>query len=149
MLGRLFLSGSLALCLASCQSVRGTANAFEDFFAPIEGFPRYAQGLQTEPLEALPAARRGWREYEIGRRFELGLGVPQDPACALRWYYVAAASPYEDIDWNTASGFYGQTVTRYGLPWARIAIRRIEKSAPSARAASHGRCEISARGQME
>ena len=122
---------ALALCLIGCASghngVIKAGNAYADFFAPIEGLPTNARRLQSATLPAVLGGDRGWREYELGRRFELGVGgLPRDSACAVIWYRAAVASPYEQLDWGPGAGVKPPTVTRFGVPFARIALRRLE-----------------------
>jgi hypothetical protein len=106
--------------------VVAAGDAYADFFAPIEGLPRNAKALQTAPPAGVLNGPRGWREYELGRRFELGVGgLPQDRTCAMVWYAAAAESPYEELDWGPGAGVTPPTVTHVGVPFARIALRRL------------------------
>lgn len=140
----------LTLSGCSMSTVYRIDDGFEDFFARVEGLPAYARSLEKVPLEDLPKAERGWREYEIGRRFEHGLGLPQDVACATYWYSQAAHSRYEIYDDNPAWRINPPLVTRYGLPWARVALHRlsadVDGDADGPRLAARCRIDTAQRG---
>ena len=123
----ILLAIALAGCAASGKAFIGAEHAYSDFFAPIEGLPPNAKTLQKASLRDVLAGGPGWTEYEIGRRFDEGVGgLPRDPACARQWYERAARSPYEYLDWSGASGPRPTRVTRIGLPFARIALRKLD-----------------------
>lgn len=126
---------ALVGCAATRDGIIRAANSYDDFFAPIEGLPVHARALQKATLNEVLAGGPGWREYEIGRRFEVGGGgLPRDEGCALLSYEVAAHSPYKYLDWSGATGPRPTKLTCIGVPFARIALRRLRhEDQPGAR----------------
>ena len=114
--------------LGGCATLRGIDNGYGDALAVIEPNPREAKLVRKLSMEELRSAPRGWREYEMGRRFEKGDGVGRSLDCAAYWYRLASVSPFEQIDFNPAWGVNPPTVTHVGLPWARLALRRIGRA---------------------
>lgn len=123
----LCLAATLHGCASTQQTIVKAGEATVDFFAPIEGLPRRAKALEILSLDDLARADGGWREYELGRRYEFGIGLPRDVLCARYWYGHAAISPYEDVGSPTVWGFNPPTVTYVGVPWARIGLRRLSR----------------------
>jgi len=137
--------------LAGCSSVTQAGDAMEVFWSGIEGMPAEARDLEGVPIATLARFRpQGWGEYELGRRFEVGLGLPKDEQCAAVFYSAAAQSPY-DITQSASSYSIATQSTwtsapmrqrRFGLPWARAAFRRLNVSLPvDEQAAARLRCE--------
>ena len=88
----------VAASLIGCAGgVRGFENATADLFAPLEGLPREARELENRPLnEVIIFGASGFQEYEIARRFELGVGgLPQDMTCAVTWYQRSGRAPVQ------------------------------------------------------
>jgi hypothetical protein len=114
--------------LAGCATLSAVDRGYGDALAAIEPNPREAKLARKLSMQELKWAPRGWREYEIGRRFEEGIGVDRNLNCAAYWYRLASVSAYEQIDFNPAWGVNPPTVTHVGLPWARLALRRIGRA---------------------
>jgi len=77
-------------------------------------------------------AKAPFNDYELGRRFENGIGVDKDLRCAVHWYYWASITSYEVDDTinpgrDTNSKPYTIKYTD-GLPRARNALKRLKNA---------------------
>jgi hypothetical protein len=119
-------------------------NASADLFSSIEGMPAEAKALETGPLQQLACcAPYGVREYELGRRFEMGVGgLRQDTQCAL-FFYGESGVLSVTLRQHNAHG--PDDVTYLGFPPGRRAVRRLGKAghvlAPADYAKASQRCE--------
>ena len=125
---RFLILAAVSASLGGCTTLRGIDNGYGDALAFIEPNPREAKLVRKLSMQELRWAPRGWREYEMGRRFEEGVGVARSFDCAAYWYSLASVSAFEQIDFNPAWGVNPPTVTHVGLPWARLALRRIGRA---------------------
>ena len=139
---------ALSLCACSSDQLSRASAAYEDAFVPIEDIGRFDQWRQSAPLSKLLADGQPASLVEIGRRFEVGAGVPADPSCAGWWYERAFATVYEE-PWSTADAkgrvYSGGSVRRTGYPKARVSYRKVMKTPGFERlsgAAGENRCAV-------
>lgn len=125
---------AMAVFLTGC-SVRGVENAVTDLVFAGSSVPDEARALQDLPLGDMILAPNGYRQFELGRRFELGVGgVSQDLQCAAHYYEVSGQTTAR----TRRRATYGwEDVTFLGLPEGRAARRRLANISPPD---SPGRC---------
>lgn len=132
MANQIAVSGA-CLLLTGCSAITATSDALDTLGRP----PAEARKMESASLdEVVQSSAEGWPDYELGRRFEYGVDVPQDTNCAVAFYDAAAWGWYNIV--QTPSTYSGglvltlppTTYRRAGMPWAREALRRLR--APSA-----------------
>ena len=127
------LAPLLLFLLAACNSdqLRRANAAYEDAFVPVEDIGRFDQWRRSAPFPKLLADGQPASLVEIGRRFEVGAGVPTDPSCAGWWYERAFDVFYQEAGSSAdAKGrvYSTGTVRRTGYPKARVSYRKVMKT---------------------
>lgn len=123
-----------AVLLSACTTaqVQRVSAAYEDAFVPIESIGRFDHWRQKASPDELLKDGHPFSLVELGRRFEVGAGVPKDRDCAAWWYNRAFLTPYDEAQSTYAGGMVISTGTlrRAGLPQARVAFKHLLKSGP-------------------
>jgi hypothetical protein len=118
----------MLVILGGCAGVRGVENASADLFSSLEGMPAESRSLETAPLqEFVCCGQDALEQYELGRRFEQGVGgLPHDTQCALFFY---SESGVLSVTLRQPNAYMGgsQDVTYLGFPPGRRAVRRLGK----------------------
>ncbi|MFT3997822.1 MAG: hypothetical protein QM667_10485 [Asticcacaulis sp.] len=116
--------------LSACTAIYEADRASRDLFDPIEGMPGWAKTMEKQSWAEVYDGPSGWSEYEIGRRFENGIGVDKDTYCAVYWYWRASISSYEVEDTVSPGRDANRKpyMVKYsdGLPRARNALKRLK-----------------------
>ena len=145
-----WLTVCIPLFASGCMGLGQVARSYEDGFASIESIGRFDGWRQKVTPAELRAKGGAWDYLELGRRFEIGGGVPVDRDCAGYWYRTAFDTPYEEA--KSSYGGNGQATgrwmeTRNGLPQARVAYRKLLKGGAVDMGVPEARCQPSARAK--
>ncbi len=117
----------LAVVASSCSTISQTGRDLDDgltIFMQGE-IPPEAKPLQDAPLAEIKQSARVlniWAAFELARRYEHAIGLPEDLACAAYWYRVVYVSRYQK---PMSNGTTNWTVGATGLPQAKRAIERL------------------------
>ncbi|HEV2533715.1 hypothetical protein [Phenylobacterium sp.] len=122
------------MTLAGCSAAQWQrANAaYEDAFVPIESIGRFDRWRQKVSPADLVRDGHPLSLVEIGRRYEVGAGLPKDRDCAGWWYSEALITWYDEPQSGYAGGHVTSlgTLRRQGLPQARVALKRLRAAGP-------------------
>ena len=123
----------LALLLGACSAMQSAGMAYDDAFGSLEGIGRFDKWRQEATPAKLLVDGHPESLVEIGRRFEVGAGLPRDRDCAAWWYERAHGVSYQEPRYVYSSVLGSQsagTITRSQYPRARLAYRKLLKAGP-------------------